>query len=53
MIFTAGNLLPQQVIITPLFRLFLMIPLPTWISSSGTMYDSYLGVIAIHVAKWK
>ncbi len=28
MIFTAGNLLPQQVIITPLFRMYLLLPLP-------------------------
>ena len=28
MLFTAGNLLPQQVIITPLYRLYLEIPLP-------------------------
>jgi multiple sugar transport system permease protein len=50
MVFTAGNLLPQQVIITPLYRLFLLIPLPYWLSESGTLYDSYLGIIAIHVA---
>ena len=29
MLFTAGNLLPQQVIITPLFRMFLLLPLPS------------------------
>ena len=28
MLFTAGNLLPQQVIITPLYRMYLEIPLP-------------------------
>ena len=50
MIFTAGNLLPQQVIITPLYRLFLEIPLPEFMSSSGTLYDSYWGIIAINVA---
>jgi multiple sugar transport system permease protein len=50
MLFTAGNLLPQQVIITPLYRMFLLIPLPYWLSESGTLYDSYLGIIAIHVA---
>jgi multiple sugar transport system permease protein len=49
-VFTAGNLLPQQVIITPLYRMFLLIPLPYWLSESGTLYDSYLGIIAIHVA---
>jgi multiple sugar transport system permease protein len=50
MIFTAGNLLPQQVIITPLYRMFLILPLPEFLSPSGVFYDSYFGIIAIHVA---
>lgn len=50
MLFTAGNLLPQQVIITPLYRMFLLIPLPQFMSDSGTLYDSYWGIIIIHVA---
>jgi len=50
MLFTAGNLLPQQVLITPLFRMYLKIPLPLWMSDSGTLYDSYWGIILIHVA---
>jgi multiple sugar transport system permease protein len=50
MIFTAGNLLPQQVIITPLFRMFLLLPLPPILSDNGLWYDQYFGVIAIHVA---
>ena len=52
MIFTAGNLLPQQVIITPLFRMFLLLPLPspTILSDNGLWYDQYFGLIAIHVA---
>ena len=50
MLFTAGNLLPQQVIITPLYRLYLEIPLPEFMSDSGTLYDSYYGIILIHVA---
>lgn len=49
MIFTAGNLLPQQVIITPLYRLYLAIPLPQFISSSGSMYNSIFGLIVINV----
>ncbi len=48
--FTAGNLLPPQVMVTPLYTAYTKIHLPYWISSSGTMYDSYIGVIAIHVA---
>jgi multiple sugar transport system permease protein len=50
MLFTAGNLLPQQVIISPLYRMYLAMPLPEWLSDSGLFFDSYVGVIAIHVA---
>jgi multiple sugar transport system permease protein len=50
MLFTAGNLLPQQVIITPLYRIFLQIPLPDVLSDSDSLYDSYWGIITIHVA---
>jgi multiple sugar transport system permease protein len=50
MVFTAGNLLPQQTIINPLYRLYLALPLPDWLSDSGLFYDSYVGIIAIHVA---
>jgi multiple sugar transport system permease protein len=48
--FMAANLLPQQVILQPLYRLYLRVPLPTWISDSGYLYDSYLGLILINVA---
>ena len=48
--FMAANLLPQQILLTPLYHMYLRIPLPTWLSDSGYMYDSYLGIIAIHVA---
>ncbi|WP_034087342.1 carbohydrate ABC transporter permease [Streptacidiphilus albus] len=50
MFFTAGNLLPQQAIITPLYKIYQLIPLPLWLSDSGKMDDSYLGLILIHVA---
>ncbi len=50
MLFTAGNLLPQQVIITPLFRMYLLLPLPPLLSDNGLWYDQYFGIIAIHVA---
>lgn len=50
MIFTAGNLLPPQVIITPLFRLYLKLPLPELLNSRGLFYDSYFGVAVIHIA---
>ncbi|MGY0055961.1 carbohydrate ABC transporter permease [Streptomyces sp. LZ34] len=50
MVFTAGNLLPQQVIVTPLYVLFTKINLPYWMSESMTMYDSYWAVIGVQVA---
>ncbi|MFE9310101.1 carbohydrate ABC transporter permease [Streptomyces sp. NPDC088353] len=49
MFFTAGNLLPQQVIVTPLYVLFNRIPLPWWMSDSLTMYDSYWAVIVVNI----
>jgi multiple sugar transport system permease protein len=49
-LFTAGNLLPQQVIITPLYRIFLQIHLPTFLSGSGLLYNSITGLIVINVA---
>jgi multiple sugar transport system permease protein len=49
-LFTAGNLLPPQMMVTPLYSLYIKIPMPEWISGSLSLYDSYLGVILIHVA---
>ncbi len=48
--FTAGNLLPPQVMVTPLYSLYGKIPLPEALSPSLTLYDTLYGVIAIHVA---
>ena len=48
--FMAANLLPQQVVLQPLYRLYLWLPLPYWLSDSGVFYDSYIGLIAINVA---
>ena len=50
MLFTAGNLLPAQVIITPLYRLYKSVPLPLVMSDSGTLFDSFWGIILIHIA---
>jgi multiple sugar transport system permease protein len=49
MIFTAGNLLPPQVIIIPLYWLYLNIPISDLISDNGLLYDQYIGIILIHV----
>ncbi|GAA4804199.1 carbohydrate ABC transporter permease [Streptomyces ziwulingensis] len=50
MLFTAANLLPAQVIITPLYRLYLLVPLPPRLSDSLLLYNSAWGIIAIHIA---
>jgi multiple sugar transport system permease protein len=50
LLFTAGNLLPQQVIILPLYWLYKVIPVPWPLSDNGLLYDQYLGVLLIHVA---
>ncbi|MFN8631026.1 MAG: carbohydrate ABC transporter permease [Chloroflexota bacterium] len=50
MLFTAGNLLPQQVVITPLFRLYLALPLPAPLSDNGMWYDQLFGIVMIHLA---
>ncbi|MEU8249418.1 carbohydrate ABC transporter permease [Nonomuraea sp. NPDC048916] len=49
-VFTAGNLLPPQALLTPLYTLYTMVPLPGWLSDSQSLYDSYLGLILVHVA---
>ncbi len=48
--FTAANLLPPHVLVTPLFRMFLAWAVPAPLSDNGVMYDQHLGVILIHVA---
>jgi multiple sugar transport system permease protein len=48
MIFTAGNLLPPQVIIVPLYHLYLALPLLPQLNDFPIVYDSFFGVILIH-----
>jgi multiple sugar transport system permease protein len=43
--FTAGNLLPPQVLATPLFELFKLIQLPYSISDSGSLLNQLVGVV--------
>ena len=50
MLFTAGNLLPPQLLFTPLFRIYLKIHVPHFINSNGLLYDTQLGLILVHVA---
>ena len=50
MLFTAGNLLPPQVIIVPLYQLYLALPLPEPFSDNGKLlYDQYQGTILINI----
>ncbi|MFT4082683.1 MAG: carbohydrate ABC transporter permease [Nocardioides sp.] len=49
-LYTAGNLLPPQVLAAPVFQLFKHLSLPMSISDSGTGLNTYYAVIAINVA---
>ena len=49
-LFTAGNLLPQQVLATPLFQIAKHTPLPLSVSDSGSFINTYYIVIAVNVA---
>jgi multiple sugar transport system permease protein len=61
MIFTAGNLLPPQVIIVPLYWIYLNTPIASLgsidigrfsfalFSDNNLLYDQYIGIILIHV----
>jgi multiple sugar transport system permease protein len=49
MMFTAGNLLPPQVIIVPLYHMYLALPLPSFLSDNGVFYDQWFGIIVIHI----
>jgi multiple sugar transport system permease protein len=49
-IFVSANLLPPQVIITPLYRIYLTIHVPHFISSNGLLYNSYAGLIVVNTA---
>ena len=49
-LFLAANLLPPQALLIPIYRAFREIPLPEWISDSGTMLNSHLGVVLINTA---
>lgn len=48
--FTAGNLLPPQVLAAPLFELFKLIQLPYWLSDSGTLLNQLVAVVIANTA---
>lgn len=49
-IFTAGNLLPPQVLATPVFEMYRLIHLPYSVSDSGSVLNTYWGVIIVITA---
>ena len=50
-LFTAGNLLPQQILVTPLYQAYRLWDDQNWVvDHQAFIYDTYWGVIAIHVA---
>ncbi len=49
-LFTAGNLLPPQVLATPIFEAYRLIKLPYSVSDSGSVLNTYWGVIIIIAA---
>jgi multiple sugar transport system permease protein len=48
--FLAANLLPPQALLIPVYRMFRAVPLPYWLSDSGSLLNTPLGVIAVNVA---
>jgi len=50
-LFTAGNLLPQQILLTPLYQAYRLWDNTDFaIENNAYLFDTYWGVIAIHVA---
>lgn len=49
-LFTAGNLLPPQVLAAPLFQMFKQLNVPYWFSDSGTLLNTYISVIVVDTA---
>jgi ABC-type spermidine/putrescine transport system permease subunit II len=51
-LFTAGNLMPQQVIFQPLFQIYKRVPLPDLLSdtNTGSLLGTKIAVILIHIA---
>ncbi len=49
-VFIAANLLPPQSLLIPIYRAFRAVPLPEWLSDSGTLLNSHLGLVLINTA---
>ncbi len=48
--FTAGNMLPPQVMAAPLYEMFKLVSLPNSVSDSGSLINTYYSVIIANVA---
>ncbi len=48
--FVAANLLPPQSLLVPAYRMFMWIPIPEFLSASGSLLDTHLGVIIVNTA---
>lgn len=49
-LFLVGNLLPPQALLIPVFKIFQKIEVPFWLSESGTLLNTHLGLILVNVA---
>ncbi|MBW8730479.1 MAG: carbohydrate ABC transporter permease [Terrabacter sp.] len=49
-ILTLFNLLPPQALLIPVYRMFRAIEVPLWISDSGTLLNSFVGLILVNMA---
>jgi multiple sugar transport system permease protein len=49
-LFLAANLLPPQSLLIPVYRMFRAVPLPFWVSGSGSLLNTQLGVILVNIA---
>jgi len=49
-LFVSANLLPPQSLLIPIYRAYREIPMPAWVSDSGTLLNSYLGLVLINTA---
>jgi len=48
LLFTAGSMLPAQVIFLPIFKMYILVG--SWFGNKAMFYDNYVGVILIHIA---
>jgi multiple sugar transport system permease protein len=49
-LFVSANLLPPQSLLIPIYRAFRLVQVPLWISDSGTLLNSYVGLVLVNTA---